>query len=112
MINLVADKLDDLRDICRRFNVRRLDLFGSATGRGRRPHDPAQSDLDFVAWFDEPEQMGPFDQFFGLLEALETLFGCEVDLVDGAAIRNPYFKEAVEETRETIYVVRREKVAG
>ena len=111
MVGLVTDKLDALAAVCRRFRVRRLDLIGSATGRGRRPYDPERSDLDFVAYFDEPEGMGPFDQFFGLHEALEALFGRRVDLVDGVAIRDPYFRRSVEATRETVYAARSEQVA-
>lgn len=112
MNEIVADKLDELSATCRRLNVRRLDLFGSATGHGRREYDPSHSDLDFVAWFHEPPQMGPFDQFFGLLEALESLFDRKIDLVDGAAIRNAYFRESIAQTRETIYVARRKKAVG
>ena len=110
--DLVTNKLDDLAAICRRLNVRRLDLFGSATGRGRHPFDGDASDLDFVAEFDDPGNMGPADQFFGLLEALESLFGRKIDLVDGVAIRNPYFRQSVEATRETVYAARSEKNAG
>ena len=84
--------------------MRRLDLFGSATGRGRRAFDPARSDLDFAVIFDPPPRgTGPADQFFGLLEALESALGRPVDLVDDAAVRNPYFRRGVEATRETLY---------
>ena len=41
---IVETNLPALQALCRRFGVRRLDLFGSAaTGR----FDPALSDLDF-----------------------------------------------------------------
>ena len=54
--------------------------------------------------------MGPADQFFGLLEALESLFDRPIDLVDEQAIRNPYFRRGVEATREPIYVARSEEI--
>ena len=41
--------------------------------------------------------------YFGLLEALETLFGSSVDLVEDSAIINPYFRESVEESRIPLY---------
>ena len=45
---IVTEHLDDIGALCRRYGVRRLDLFGSAaTGA----FDPATSDLDFVAAF-------------------------------------------------------------
>ena len=43
------------------------------------------------------------DAYFGLLEALERLFGRPVDLVSGTAIKNPYFRQSLEETRTLVY---------
>jgi len=43
------------------------------------------------------------DSYFGLLENLESLFGRRVDLVEASAIRNPYFREAVEKTKRPLY---------
>ncbi len=44
------------------------------------------------------------DSYFGLWEELERLFGVPVDLVEAAPIRNPYFLETVQATKETLYV--------
>ncbi|HEY1452833.1 MAG TPA: nucleotidyltransferase domain-containing protein [Roseiarcus sp.] len=86
--------------MCRRFHVRRLDLFGSATGDD---FDPARSDLDFLVEFDPSPPGGYADAFFGLKESLEQLFGRSVDLVAGAAIRNPFFRESVEGAKVPLY---------
>ena len=90
----------ELEHLCLRFHVSRLDLFGSAaTGRFR----DEDSDFDFLVDF-LPEALANYaDNFFGLLEALEGLFGKPVDLVVKRAIRNPYFLQSVEETRTLIY---------
>ena len=45
---MIADILshrEELRELCRRYHVRRLDLFGSAA---RGDFVPARSDLDFL----------------------------------------------------------------
>ena len=101
MIADISSRREELRELCRRFHVRRLDLFGSATGDD---FDPARSDLDFLVEFDPraPEALS-FKTFFGLKEALEALFGRSVDLVEPSAIRNPYFKESVERSRESVF---------
>lgn len=52
MIPLVLERLDDLRELCQRFRVQRLDLFGSATSTD---FDPATSDLDFLVEFEPLE---------------------------------------------------------
>ena len=101
MIAEISSHQEELRELCRRFGVRRLDLFGSATGDG---FDAERSDLDFLVEFDPqvPEALS-FKTFFDLKESLEALFGRSVDLVEPSAIRNPYFKESVERSREPVF---------
>ncbi len=96
-----TDALGDLPDVCRRFAVRRLDLFGSAaTGNG---FDPLRSDLDLLVTF-EPMEPGDYARaWFGLREALEALAGRPIDLVTESAIKNPYFRERVEAERRPLY---------
>jgi len=54
----------------------------------------------------EFEKMPPSehaDQYFGLAEDLERLFGRPVDLVEAGPIRNPYFRKSLEDTQVEIY---------
>lgn len=95
----VQQRLEDLRSLCARFRVQRLELFGSAT---TERFDPESSDLDFLVEFEDIGQ-GYFDAYFGLLEALESLFGRSVDLVVAKAIRNPYFLEGIRPSRTLVY---------
>ena len=90
----------EVEALCRHFQVRRLDLFGSAAaGRFRA----GESDLDFLVEFEPSNGAGFADRYFGLLEALQRLFRRPVDLVVASAIRNPYFRESVERTRTLLY---------
>jgi predicted nucleotidyltransferase len=100
MIDAIGMHREELHELCRRFHVRRLDLFGSAA---RGDFDPARSDLDFVVEFDRGAAQHPFEAYFGLKEALEELFGRPVDLVEAAAVRNPYLRASIDESRETVY---------
>ena len=96
-IKLRRAKIDE---ICARFGVRRLELFGSAaTGS----FDPARSDLDFMVEFNPAKGIKPFDQYFGLKEELEGLFGRAVDLVMEGASSNPYFLQSVNKSRRLLY---------
>jgi uncharacterized protein len=97
---IVAEKRQEIEDLCRRYHVRRLELFGSATG-GR--FNPAQSDVDFLVQFDPLEGRAYLDAYFGLLVALESLFGRHVDLLSNPTIRNPYLRESIEQSRQLIY---------
>ena len=96
MISVVSEQAAELEKLCLRYNVLRLDLFGSAATSQYRPEE---SDLDFVVEF-QPLPDGTYaDTYFGLLEALERLFGKSVDLVVDSAIKNPYFRQSIEETK-------------
>lgn len=101
MIADIATHRDELRVLCRRFHVRRLDVFGSAARAA--DFDPARSDLDFLVEFEPVELAAYFDVFFGLKESLETLFGRKVDLVEAGAVRNSYMKASIERSRECVY---------
>jgi predicted nucleotidyltransferase len=89
-----------LTELCRRFGVRRLELFGSAAD-GR--FDPGRSDFDFLVEFESSDFQGAADRYFGLLEGLEALLGRRVDLVELPAIRNPYFLHGIAASRTPLY---------
>jgi len=96
----ISERAAELEDLCVRFHVRRLDLFGSAVAGG---HREGVSDLDFLVEFRPLPAGGYGDAYFGLLEGLERLFGGPVDLIVDSAIRNPYFRQRVEESRTQLY---------
>lgn len=86
--------------LCRRFNVRRLDLFGSAaTGR----FDPGHSDLDLLVEF-APMSAGSYaEAYFGLKEAFEAECGRPIDLVTEAALANPYLVRRIAAEKRPLY---------
>ncbi|MYH67351.1 MAG: hypothetical protein F4152_01905 [Dehalococcoidia bacterium] len=101
MAPAVAERAVELERLCRLHRVQRLDLFGSAATGAYRADE---SDLDFLVEFKPTDILGArADSYFGLLEALEELFGHPVDLVVESAIENPYFRESVEESKTPLY---------
>lgn len=100
MIPELDQRRVELEAVCRQFRVRRLEVFGSAATDEFRQE---ASDLDFLVEFEPATGPGYADRYFGLLEALEALFGRPVDLVVASAIKNPYFRESVEKTRVLLY---------
>ena len=86
--------------MCRRHEVRRLDLFGSAA---RGDFLPERSDLDFIVQFTRTGYAGYADAFLDFADALEKLLDRKVDLLTERMIRNPYFRTAVEASRQTVY---------
>ena len=96
----VAQRRSEIADLCRRFRVQRLELFGSAAGDR---FDREESDLDFLVEFLPLADGEHADAYFGLRESLEALFGRPIDLVMARASRNRYFLEAIEPTRTLMY---------
>ncbi|MBN1359008.1 MAG: nucleotidyltransferase domain-containing protein [Sedimentisphaerales bacterium] len=90
-----------LAELCRRYRVERLYLFGSAISER---FDPGSSDLDFLVCSSDREPTGEYaDRYLGFADDLEHLFGRPVDLATEQSIRNPCFRQEVESTRQLIY---------
>ena len=100
MTSLVQERREAVEQLCRRFRVRRLELFGSAVGE---KFDAETSDLDFLVDFEELAPGEYADTYFGLLEGLKELFERDVDLVMISAVKNPYFLEGIERSRALLY---------
>ena len=101
MIALIDQHLDELSDLCRRYQVERLDLFGSAA---TADFDPASSDLDFIVAYQPDADLGPWAaRHYELRDALAELFGRPVDLLMDRRFRNPYFRRSVEASRTRLY---------
>jgi predicted nucleotidyltransferase len=100
MERFIADHRSEIADLCRRYSVQRLELFGSATGFA---FDPRHSDADFLVEFEPLAEGEHANAYFGLRESLESLLARPIDLVMTRAIRNRYFLEAIEPTRTLLY---------
>jgi predicted nucleotidyltransferase len=97
---VITEHLTDIKKICQKHHVARLDVFGSAA---TDQFDPATSDLDFVVEFGPEANPDRFGIFFRFMEELKQLFGRKVDLVEPGGLRNPYFIEQVNKTRRRVY---------
>ena len=97
----IADKREELAELCRRYGVARLEVFGSAA-RGV-DFDPEASDADFLVEFDPDSDLPPLEQFFGLVDALREALGRPVDVVENHEFRNPYLRASINESREVVY---------
>jgi len=100
MIPEITRQSKALESLCRRFRVRRLELFGSAATGG---FNPQSSDLDFLVEFDSLRADEYADAYFGLLEGLKNIYKREVDLVMFESVKNPYLRESIQRSRTLLY---------
>jgi len=101
MATIIDQHKQKLVELCRKYHVIGLDVFGSAA---TEEFDSEKSDIDFLVLFDKSVKQNRFDNFFAFQEELERLFNKPIDLVEPGGLRNPYFIESVNQTRMNIYV--------
>lgn len=91
-MQLNPDQHTRIADICRRYGVRRLQMFGSAAIDQEQPG----SDVDLLIEFAE----GQYPSGFALVDMQEELSavfeGRPVDLAFPGILRNPYRRQAIE----------------
>ena len=98
-------KLADLCDMS--LVINRLYLFGSAVSPR---FNEKTSDIDVLV---ETADLPPEERGEGLINLwnnLETLFGRKVDLLTANSLRNPYFINEVERTKQLIYDRQSQKI--
>lgn len=97
----IAERRSALAELCRRFGVARLDLFGSATDAARFSD---ASDVDFLVEFGGARiDLARFEAF---RSALEALLSRHVDLIDRRAVetsRNYIRRRHILSGAETVY---------
>lgn len=96
MISFVPD--NQLAAFCRRWKIEELALFGSALREDFRP----DSDIDVLVTF-APEVPWSLFDLVTMKEELEGLFGRSVDLVEKAALRNPFRRHAILMHQKVLY---------
>lgn len=101
MHHAIAQHHSGISAICQRYNISRLEIFGSAA----RVDDfnPDNSDANFLVEF-APDALPSLEAFFGAKDDLEKLLGRGVDLVEASAVRNPFLLASINRHRETVYL--------
>jgi len=85
VLSLCPEQKRTLADVCRRYQVRTLALFGSVA----RGESSTTSDIDLLVDFRQDSKTTLFD-LVDLKDILAALLAREVDLVTPAVLRNPY----------------------
>jgi uncharacterized protein len=89
----------DIYRLCKNHKVRKLYAFGSVlTGNFSE-----NSDIDLIVDFDNMDVDNYADNYFELKFSLQDILKHPIDLLEEKAIKNPYFKKAINEKRKLVY---------
>jgi predicted nucleotidyltransferase len=89
-----------LSNLCRQYNVKTLYAFGSVLTD--RFND--QSDIDMIVDIDSSNLLDYADNYFDLKFALQDTLRRPIDLLEEKAVRNPYLRQAIDNTKQLVYV--------
>lgn len=100
MIPILETRSADIAEICRRFHVSRLDVFGSAARESDFSED---SDIDLLVEYEAGHHPLSLKDYLALRGALEDLLDRKVDLVMAGAVSNPYVRAGIERSRQNLH---------
>jgi len=100
MIPVIEQNRAAIERICRKHDVKQLELFGSAASG---QFAAGLSDIDFFVEFNDYNSKSIADQWFGLQEELEQLLGAPVELVSLRTAKNPLFLQVANRYRISLY---------
>jgi hypothetical protein len=97
----IEQHMPELQELCNRYNVRSLYLFGSAARGEMKP----TSDYDFLV--DIPLVQENYeayaDSYFEMADSLELMFNRKVDLLTVPMLSNPYLIQSIEQSKVQLY---------
>jgi uncharacterized protein len=98
-MKIEESKIEQIKELCEENEVKSLYAFGSVT----RDDFNELSDIDLVVDFEEKDPFRYTDLYFNLKSKLETLLKRQIDLLEERAIKNPIFRQHLEDNKVKIY---------
>ena len=90
---------ENLNTVCKKHNVDKLYLFGSATNS----KFTEKSDIDFLVRFKNIELETYFENYMAFKNTLKKIFNREIDLVEEQTLKNPILINSINRNKELIY---------
>ncbi|HEY8660520.1 MAG TPA: nucleotidyltransferase domain-containing protein [Hanamia sp.] len=98
-MTLLDKHIIDIRKLCSDHNVKQLYAFGSVLTN----KFDNESDVDLVVDFDPIDISRYADNYYDFKFSLQKILNRSVDLLEEKAIKNPYFKQKLNQQRQLIY---------
>jgi predicted nucleotidyltransferase len=98
-MNELKDHIDQIKILCTAYDVKSLFAFGSVISDKLK----TDSDIDLIVDINTDDPINYADNYFNLKEQLEDLFNRPVDLLEDKALKNPFLKKQIDNTKVLIY---------
>jgi predicted nucleotidyltransferase len=85
--------------LCRKNKVKNLYVFGSVL----TDNFTDKSDIDLIVDIDSNDPLEYADKYFDLKFALQKLLNRQIDLLEDRAIKNPYLRENIDNSKTLLY---------
>lgn len=98
-MNLLNTHKEDINRLCLNHRVKELYAFGSVLTNNFNN----ESDIDLLVAFEPIDVTHYADNYFNFKFSLQDLLKRPVDLLEEKAIKNPFFKQSINQKRQLIY---------
>jgi predicted nucleotidyltransferase len=95
----INDHIKQINQLCDTHNVKSLFAFGSVVSNKLKE----DSDIDLIVDIDSKDPIDYTDNYFALKFQLENILNRQIDLLEDKAIKNPFLKKQIDNTKVLIY---------
>lgn len=89
----------DIDNLCKSYKVKTLYAFGSVL----TDNFHKDSDIDLIVDFANIDVADYADNYFDFKFSLQEILKRPIDLLEEKAIKNPYFRQSVNQQRQLVY---------
>lgn len=90
---------DQINTLCKNHRVKSLFVFGSAL----TDKFNVESDIDLIVEFNDLPLEEYADNYFDFKFSLQDILKRPIDLLEEKAIKNPYFRNNIEKSKQLVY---------
>jgi predicted nucleotidyltransferase len=98
-VDELKDHIEQIRQLCHEHDVQSLFAFGSVISNKLK----AESDIDLIVDIYSTDPVDYTDNYFALKFQLEDILDRHVDLLEAKALKNPFLKKEIDNTKVLIY---------
>jgi predicted nucleotidyltransferase len=99
MVKVLKGHIEQIKQLCNTYHVKSLFAFGSVVSDKLK----TKSDIDLIVDIDSEDPLDYSDNYFALKFQLENILKRPVDLLEDKAVKNPFLKKQIDNTKVLIY---------